>query len=99
MIDRGHTRIGTDSDTLLGEISPFYDFSESHKEIVTKLGVKPGRMLPVSEGETTAESGDDDKKVSDDECDSDASGELLEVHECDDEDEFAAVLQKYGLER
>ena len=30
--------LGTDSDTLLGEISPFYDFSESHKEIVTKLG-------------------------------------------------------------
>jgi pre-60S factor REI1 len=104
MIDRGHTRIGTDSDTLLGEISPFYDFSESHKEIVTKLGVRPGRTLPVMEEETTAESGEDDKKVSDDEgeweeCDSDASGELLEVHECEDEDEFAAVLQKYGLER
>jgi pre-60S factor REI1 len=104
MIDRGHTRIGTDSDTLLGEISPYYDFSESHKEIVTKLGVKPGRMLPVSEEETTAESGEDDKKDDDEEgewedCDSDASGELLEVHECDDEDEFAAVLAKYGLER
>merc|ERR1719201_1575704 len=63
--------------------------------------MKPGKMLPVAEEETTAES---DEKVSDDEgeweeCDSDASGDLLEVHECEDEDEFAAVLQQYGLER
>jgi pre-60S factor REI1 len=103
MIDRGHTRIGTDSDTLLGEISPFYDYSESHKELVTKLGVRPGRRLPVTEEETTAESGEavseDEDEGEWEECDSDASGELLEVHECEDEDEFAEVLQRYGLER
>jgi pre-60S factor REI1 len=96
MIDSGHTMIGTHSDTLLGEIGDYYDYSESHKELVAKLGVKPKAAAPADE-DTTAESGEDEEGEWE-ECDSDASGEVLEVVECDDEDQFADVLERYGLQ-
>jgi len=94
MIDSGHTMIGTHSDTLLGEIGDFYDYSESHKELVAKLGVKP--KAAKDEEDTTAESEDEEGDW--EECDSDASGEVPEVVECDDEDQFADVLERYGLQ-
>jgi len=107
MIDSGHTRIGTDSDTLLGEIGPFYDFSESHRELVTKLGMQPkGKALANADEESTDEgdtSGDlphlEKEEDGDwEECSSDAS-DLVEVHECEDEDDFADLLEQYGLQR
>lgn len=94
MMDAGHTRIGTDSNALLGEIQPFYDFSESHRELITKLGVR--KALQPELEESTAEESTEEKEWED--ADSDAS-DLVEVHECEDEDEFAAVLEQYGLQR
>lgn len=100
MLDSGHTRIGTEEGTLLGEIQPFYDYSESHRELVQKLAAQPkkpaalGDEPPLLEESSTTESEQGDWE----DADSDAS-DLVEVHECDDEDEFAAVLAQYGLQR
>uniref|UniRef100_A0A0G4GC10 ZN622/Rei1/Reh1 zinc finger C2H2-type domain-containing protein n=1 Tax=Chromera velia CCMP2878 TaxID=1169474 RepID=A0A0G4GC10_9ALVE len=112
MIDKGHTRIGIDTDELQTELEPFFDYRSSYKEIKGK--VKPSSSaLAALEGPSSsskaaaaaaAASSDDSEEDEDgdewEDCDEEGeNGNEGEGEEGDFDEEVDDILAAYGLRR